>query len=172
MATATEIYIVRKMSTPLIISLVPEHLPAPVRDALEHLATARADVAAAEADLASTSGPDWNACNAKVTAAHEAAHEALVDFAKLTSASSTAIKDSGLAAFTQAMGSANEHVQAALDALADAAQAAALVHSVAPGKQVLRLDGREATEAPVRQQLAMARSSLRDVHSLLPDSVD
>lgn len=172
MATATEIYIARNMSTPLIISLVPEHLPAPVREALEHLGQARADVAAAEADLASASGADWNTCNGKVTAAHEAAHEALVDFAKLTCASSTAIKDSGLAAFMQAMESANQHVQAALDALADAAQAAALVHSATPGQQVLRLDGREATEAPIRQQLAMARSNLRDVHSMLPDSVD
>lgn len=172
MATATDIYIVRKMSTPLTISLVPDHLPTPVREALEHLGQARADVADAEADLANASGADWNTCNNKVTAAHEAAHEALVDFAKLTCASSTAIKDSGLAAFMQAMENANHHVQAALDALSDAAQAAALVHSVTPGQQVLRLDGRAATDAPVRQQLAIVRSNLRDVHSMLPDSVD
>lgn len=172
MAKATEIYIVRKMSTPLIINLVPAHLPEPVRAALEQLAALRSELADAERDLAGAKGEAWVTANERLTEARSAADKALEDFGKVNGDSSTALKDSAVSAFTRAMGAANEHIQAALDALKDADQAAALFHSVTPGKPVLRLETRPALESPVHKLLGVVRSDLRDVHSLLPDSVD
>lgn len=172
MATATELHIIRKMSTPLIINLVPAHLPEPVRTALEQLAASRAGLADAERNLAGATGEAWVDANEQLAEARAAADKALDNFGKVNGGSSTALKDSALSAFTQAMGAANEHVQAALDALKDADQAAALFHSVTPGKPVLRLETQAALESPVHKLLGVVRSDLRDVHSLLPDSVD
>ena len=167
-----ELSIPRKMSTPLTIALNAEHLPQPVAEALQDLVTARSDLMAAQTALNSATGTDWGPANEKVTAATEAAEKALADFAGISAASSTAIRDSAAVAFAASMEAAHGHLQAALDVLAEASQACALHHSVTPGKPVLRLDTRAAGESKTRQRISMVRSELRDLAAQVPDSVD
>ncbi|MGW3846893.1 hypothetical protein [Streptomyces fagopyri] len=172
MTKPTELSIIRPGSTPLTISLVAGHLPAPVREALEDLVARRGELAAAQQELSSTRGTDWAAANDKVIAATTAAETALTDFASITAGSSTAVRDSSAAAFQAAMDTANARLVEALDALADADRAAQLWHSVKPGRPVLRYATQTATDAKVHREFGMVRSELRDLLSQLPDSID
>lgn len=172
MAQLAEIHITRKMSTPLVIGLVPDHLPTPVREALEHLSAKRAELSAAERNLAGAKGAAWTEANDRLNTARAAADKALADFGTVNGASYTTITDAALAAFTQAMDTVNEHLVAALEALKDADQAALLFHSAKPGKPVLRIETKTALESTIHKQLGIVRSELRDVQSLLPDSLD
>lgn len=172
MPKITELSITRRMSTPLQISLVAEHLPAPLRTSLEDLATRQAELAAAEQNLASAKGAAWTEANERVEAARTEAEQALTDYAGQSAASSTAVRDSAAVAFTAAMEAAHGHLQAALDALVEASQACALHHSVHPGKPVLRLDTRAAADSKTRHRIGMVRGELRDLMAQIPDDID
>jgi hypothetical protein len=167
-----ELSINRRMSTPLTISLVPEHLPAPVREALQDLAAKRGDLAAAHQKLSSATGADWGPANDKMIAATAAADTALSDFGGISAASSTAIRDSAVCAFEAAMGAANARLVEALDALADADRAAQLWHSTKAGKPVLRYASQTSADSEIHKRLSMSRSELREQLSQLPDSLD
>lgn len=172
MPKTIELSIPRAMSTPVRIELVAEHLPAPVRDGLDQLIAARAELAQAEQDLASAQGADWAEASERARTAREVAGQALTDFAGTSAASTTATRDAAAVAFTSAVEAAHGHLRAALDSLAEASQAAALHRSVKPGKPVLRLDTRAAGESKTRQRISEVRSELRDLLSQLPDAVD
>jgi len=167
-----ELSIPRRMSTPLHIELNPDHLPAPLKAGLEDLVTKRAELAAAQQTLASAKGGSWGPASEAVNAAETAAQQALEDFAGLSAASSTALRDSAAVAFAAAMESAHGHLRAALDSLAEASQASALHHSVSPGKPTLRLDTRAAADSKTRQRISMVRSELRDLAAQVPDAID
>ncbi|MET9056766.1 hypothetical protein ABZX99_02970 [Streptomyces antibioticus] len=171
-ATTLNVGIIRPGSPPLNVNLAPSHLPADVRRSLETLAHAHAAAAEAEKELAGVRGEAWHAANAKAETARQAAGQAMQEFAALNAASSTAIRDSAQAAFNQAIDRVNTALQQAADGLAEAGQAAALFHSVTPGKPVVRTDTRRANEAPVRHKLAMARSYLNDARSFVPEDLD
>lgn len=167
-----ELSIIRPRSTPLSIVLVAEHLPAPVRDGLDQLVAARTELVQAEHDLSSAKGTGWASANERVTTARQVVAQSLGDFAGVNAASTTAIKDAAAVAFESAMASANEHLNAALDALADADRAAQLWYSARPGKPVLRYGSQAALDAKVHQQFGMVRSDLRELLSALPDALD
>ncbi|WP_128380488.1 hypothetical protein [Streptomyces cavernae] len=171
-ATTLNIGIIRAGSPALNINLVPTHLPADVRAAFEHLAKSRSDLADAERALGGVHGDAWHDANTRVETARAAADQAMTDFAALGAASSTAIKDSANAAFNGCIERASGHLQAALDELAEASQAAALFHSVTPGRPVIHTDTRRANEAPVKQAIGMARGYINDARGFVPDSVD
>lgn len=172
MSQLTELSIARNLSTPARISLRAEHLPADCRTALEELQYALARKAAAEATFASADRPDKAAAQQTVGTATEAVHAALSNLGEVTASSTTAIRDSAVAAFTRAMDTASGAVRTALDSLAEASDAAALYAAARPGKPVLRLDGRGPTEAPIRARLSVVRSDLRDLLSQMPDDLD
>lgn len=172
MPKPTELSINRAGSTPLNIVLVAEHLPAPVRDGLDQLVAARAELAQAEHDLSSARGTAWTTANERAATARQVAAQALTDFAGVNAASTTGIKDSAAVAFESAMASANEHLNAALDAMQDADRAAQLWHSARPGKPVLRFGSTTALDSKVHQRFGMVRSDLRELLSALPDALD
>lgn len=171
-ANTLNVGVIRPGSPPLNVSLVPAHLPADVRGAFEALARARVELAEAERELAGVRGEAWHQANAKAEAAREKADKAMKDFLTLNAVGSTAIRDSALAAFNQAIDRVNAALQTAADDLIEAGQAAALFHSVTAGKPVLRTDTRRADEAPVRQKLGLARSYLNETRSFVPDDID
>jgi hypothetical protein len=167
-----ELTVHRNMSTPVVVRVVPEHLPDPVRHHLDGLGLAIAHRNGLRQQAASAAGVDKQLLMNQAEAADVAVRQALSDFGDSGAAATTAIRDSALAAFAKAADAASGAVRAALDALAEASDAAALYASARPGKPVLRIDGRSAAEAPVRQQLGMVRSELRELLSRLPDDID
>lgn len=172
MSKTIELSIPRRMSTPVRMELVAEHLPAPLQESLADLLAKRAELGNAWQALSAASGETRTLASKQATEAEGIAKQALIDFVDLNAASSTAIKDSAAAAFAKAMEDAAGHLRAALDCLADASQACALHHSVRSGKPVLRLDSRQANDSETRYQLSMARGDVQDVLSKLPDAVD
>ncbi|MCX4858951.1 hypothetical protein OG426_19460 [Streptomyces canus] len=172
MSKPVELNILRPLSTPLRISLVAEHLPLPVRQALMDLIARRGELAEAERELSSAKGTDWAPANERVTEARTAAQAALDSFAGVGAASSSAVRDSASAAFEQAMSAANARLVEALDALADADRAALLWHSVRAGRPVLRFESETALGSRVHKEFGMVRSELREQLSQLPDSLD
>jgi hypothetical protein len=168
----TELSIPRNMSTPARVSLRAEHLPPPAREALAVLQQAIAGKAAAETAFANATSRDKAVAQQAVGTATEAVHAALSGLADVTASSTTAIRDSANAAFITSMAAASGAVRTAVDALAEATDAAALYATAKPGRPVLRLDGRGPTDAPVRARLGLLRSQLRDLLSLLPDDID
>lgn len=172
MAKPIELSINRPGSIPLHISLVADHLPAPVRDALVHLVETRTELRQAETELAGAKGTAWAPANQRAEAARTAAAQALQDFAGVNAASTTAIKDASACSFETAVASAGEHLNAALDALADADRAAQLWHTARPGKAAFRYESRTSADSKVHQRLAMVRSDLRETVSQLPDTLD
>lgn len=172
MSQLLELSIPRPMSTPARVSLRAEHLPPPAREALERLQQAVAAKGAADTAFVNATGRDKTTAQQAADAAGEAVNIALSDLGSVTAASTTAIRDSALAAFTVSMATASGSVRTALDALAAATDAAALHATARPGRPVLRLDGRGPTDAAVRAQLGLVRSQLRELLSQLPDDID
>ena len=172
MSQLTELSIPRNMSVPARVSLRAEHLPTEAREALTRLKTTIAEKATAERAFADATGPGKATAQSAVGTATDAVHAALANLGDVTASSTTAIKDSANAAFVTSMETASGSVRAAVDALADAADAAALYATAKPGRPVLRLDGRGPTDAPVRARLGLLRSQLRELLSLLPDDID
>lgn len=172
MAQLTELFIVRPMSTPLQIRLVGEDLPAPVRQALADVVTTQAELKAAQHVMGSVSRAEWGNANERVTAAAEAAGQAVTDFAGVGAASSSAIRDSAAASFATAMDRAAGHLRDALAAMEDANRAALLWHAVKPGKPVLRYETDAGRDTAIHKQLGIVRSDARDLLSQLPDSLD
>ncbi|MEU6373941.1 hypothetical protein [Streptomyces sp. NPDC046909] len=167
-----ELSILRKMSTPLTINLEDQHLPAPVRQSLHDLVGKRAGLAEAEQALASAKGAAWAEANERAGTARTEAEQALVDYAGVSAASSSAIRDSAAAAFEEAVGVAHARLREALDALADADRAALLWHATRPGKPVFRYESTTGLESRVHKQFGVVRSALRDVLPDVPDSLD
>jgi hypothetical protein len=167
-----EMTIPRRMSPPARIALVPEHLPPHVRDGLTRLQGAVGRYQAAETAFADAEPAGKRQAKADADAAKADVDQVLYDLATLTAASTTALRDSGVAAFTAAMGRVSRSVRDALAALAEAQLAADMVASTHPGKQMLRLDTRAAAEAPIRQKFSMTRDALKKVLPGLPDGLD
>lgn len=172
MSQLVETRIEVRMSPPVVVALVPEHLPAPVRAAHDTMRSAIANKYRVETELASAAPADKAEQQKALDAGTATMNATINDFMSVNAASATAMSDQAHACFVAAMDQANAAVRAALDALEDATQAAALHASVTPGRPVLRLDGQAASDAPVRFPLSMARSNLREILSQLPDSLD
>jgi hypothetical protein len=127
---------------------------------------------AAETAFANASPTEKAQAQDAVNTAAAEVNSALLDLATSTAGSTTALRDSGVAAFTAAMDRVASSVRSAIDALAEAQLAADLVASVHAGRQVLRIDTRSATEAPIRQKFSIQRSALKAVLADLPTGLD
>lgn len=171
MTTTTAVTVTRLSNPPLGLELVADHLPEPVRTAFDDLVQAATDKRCVELDLAEAAPADKPELTADLAAAVTTVNEALTAYAEVGAVSTTAVLDSSAAAFVLAVEAADASIRQALDHLAEAGQAAALHIGTKPGRPPLRLDSNAYTEAPVRQQLAMLRSTLRGTLDDLPDAI-
>lgn len=162
----------RPLNPPTQFDLVPQHLPADVRSALTKLAEAVGAKAIVEEKLKTAAPADKPGLQEELTRASVAVDEAAGEYGTVGGASTTAIRDTAASAFVLAVESAAAGIRQAIDSLGEVGQAAALHASVRPGRAPVRLDTPAAADAPVRGQLVMLRSQLREVLAALPEDID